>query len=266
MRHESAASAHAHEGSVTPLQPLGGLLRSVLARLFHRRSSPPNPNNTPSNPISASRALGGLAVVLALAVGLLFLLPGGLAWAQDAGTILYPENATGPVATYTAMDPEQTAITSWTLAGTDAAAFTIEGGVLRFAKSPDYETPADVVGTNPSTAAANDNSYEITVKAMDSTGKTGEKAVTVDVTDVNEPGTVTLSALRPQVSVVFTASLTDLDATASNSVTNPTWQWAKSSSKNGSYTDIDGAEVNTYTPTDAVGKSDIGDYLRATVS
>ena len=60
-----------------------------------------------------------------------------------------------------------------------------------------------------------------------------------------KPGTVTLSARRPQVSVAFTASLTDLDATESKPVTSPTWQWAKSSSKNGSYTDIDNAEEGT---------------------
>ena len=83
---------------------LGGLLRSVLARLFHRRSSPPNPNNPPSNPISASRALGGLAVVLALAVGLLLSLSGPLQ-AQEAA-IEYAENGMDPVATYTAVDPE----------------------------------------------------------------------------------------------------------------------------------------------------------------
>ena len=58
-------------------------------------------------------------------------------YAQDAnGPIMYPEKGTAAVATYTAVDPEGTAITSWTLAGTDADAFTIEDGVLRFAKSP----------------------------------------------------------------------------------------------------------------------------------
>ena len=208
------------------------------------------------------RALSVTAFLAALAVGLLFLLPGGLVWAQDAGTIEYAEDRTDPVTTYTAMDPEQTAITSWTLAGTDADAFTIEGGVLRFAKSLDYENPTDVQGTSPSTAAAMDNSYEITIKAMDSTGKAGEKAVTVEVIDVDEAGTVTLSARRPLVGVAVTASLADLDGT----VTNDTWQWAKSRSKNGSYTDIENAEAETYTPTDATGKSDVGYYLRATVS
>ena len=177
-------------------------------------------------------------------------------------TIEYAENDTGPVATYTAVDPEQTAIASWTLTGTDADAFTIEGGVLRFAKTPDYETPADVQGIGDPVASPDDNMYEITIRAMDSTGKTAEKVVMVEVTNEDEDGTVTLSARRPLVGVVFTASLTDLDGAA----TNPKWQWAKSRSKNGSYIDLDGAEAFAYTPTDASGKSDVGYYLRATVS
>ena len=104
--------------------------------------------------------------------------------------------------------------------------------------------------------------YEITVQAMDSTGKTAMKEVVVEVTNVDEDGTVTLSARRPLVDVAFTASLTDLDG----ATTNPKWQWAKSRSKNGSYTDIDNAEDATYMPTDASGKTDVAYYLRATVS
>ena len=223
-------------------------------------------NGFPGSFAGASRALGVTAFLAALAVGLLFLLPGGLVWAQDAGTIEYPENGTDAVATYTATDPEGTAIASWTLTGTDADAFTIVGGVLKFAKTPDYEMPTDVVGTGDSTAAADDNEYEITVQAMDSTGKTGMQEVTVEVIDVDEAGTVTLSARRPMVDVAFTASMADLDATIGSPVTSPKWQWAKSRSKNGSYTDIDGAEMATYEPTDASDKSDVGYFLRATVS
>ena len=47
--------------------------------------------------------------------------------------------------------------------------------------------------------------YEVTVEATDSTRQTGTKAVTVEVTNVEEPGKVTLSALRPQ-----SATLTSL--------------------------------------------------------
>ena len=70
-----------------------------------------------------------------LAAGLLFLLPGGLVWAQDAGTIEYPENGTGAVATFTAVDPEGKSIV-WSVAGDDMAGFSIENGVLTFKSSP----------------------------------------------------------------------------------------------------------------------------------
>ena len=259
MRHESAASGHAHEGSVTPLQPLGGLLRSVLARLFHRRSSPPNPNNPPSNrsssslPISASRALGGLAVVLALTVGLLFLLPGGPLHAQEAA-IEYAENGTGPVATYTAVDPEGTAI-KWSLAGLDAGDFSIDGGALSFKKSPDYETPKGGGATGPS------NTYSVTVVATDATRKASMKEVTVNVTNVDEPGTVKLTTLAPRAGIALTASVSDPDSAPAD-VTGAVWQWAKSQNGTSGWGDIDKATLSTYMPADG----DAGYYLRAMVT
>ena len=95
--------------------------------------------------------------------------------AGDA-TIDYAENGTGDVATYTAMDPEGTAI-SWSLAGDDAVAFDITDGALTFMASPDYEMPAD---------ADTDNMYSVTIQVTDQTMNTGMKEVTVTVTDVNE--------------------------------------------------------------------------------
>ena len=187
--------------------------------------------------------------------------------AQENGAIEYAENSTDPVATYTAVDPEQTAIVSWTLAGTDAGVFSIAGGALTFKKAPDYEKPGDVMGTDPSTAAATDNLYEVTVQATDSTSKMGTKNVVVEVTNVEEAGTVTLSALRPQSATMFTATLTDPDNIRTDNATGEittgvTWQWAKASSRNGVYSDIEDAESGTYTPVDG----DIGSYLRATAS
>ena len=195
-----------------------------------------------------------------------------LAFAQEDGPIEYAENGMGPVATYTATDPEGTAIVSWMVGGTDGGAFMIDGGVLRFKKAPDYEIPADIVGaTVGSTAAANDNTYEVMVTAMDSTGETGEKPVMVKVTNEEEMGMVELSARQPGSGVVFTATLTDPDSVTIDDLTGlidsgTTWQWESAPSKNGSYTDIDGAMAETYTPTDAAGKSDNGRFLRATVS
>ena len=172
--------------------------------------------------------------------------------------IEYAEKGMGAVATYTAVDPEMTDIVRWSLSGTDAGKFEIDGGVLTFEKSPDFEKPGDVVGTGTSTAAAGDNVYEVTVQATDETGKTGKKEVKVTVTNVEEPGKVTLSAVQPQSDVELTADHSDPDLR----VTDLKWQWAKSSRQNGSYTDIEDAISSAYTPVDA----DKEDYLRVTAS
>ena len=186
-----------------------------------------------------------------MAVGLVFLLPGGLAWAQDAA-IQYPENGTHPVATYTASDPEGASV-RWSLGGVDAGDFTIEDGVLRFAKTPDYETPKGSGTTDALT-----NTYVVDVQATDETRRTETETVTVNVTNVDEDGTVELSALRPQSATAFTATLDDPDGATSNAK----WQWSESSSKNGAYSPIDTATSATYMPKDG----NIGSYLRATVT
>ena len=186
------------------------------------------------------------ALLALLAVGTLSLLPGGPLQAQEAA-IQYPENGTGPVATYTAADPEGTEIVSWTLAGDDAGDFNIEGGVLTFKKSPDFEA-----------ALGMGNMYSVTVQATDETNKVGTRQVTVEVINLDEPGTVTLSALRPQSNVMLTATHTDPDM----GVSDLKWQWARSMSKNGSYTDIEHQIASVYEPVD----DDIDYYLRATAS
>ena len=90
----------------------------------------------------------------------------------------YPENGTGPVATYTTDDPENGQIT-WSLSvGDDSSHFAISNaGALTFSSTPDYEAPADA-GTN--------NVYLVEVRASDG-NNTGTLDVTVTVTNVNEP-------------------------------------------------------------------------------
>ena len=69
----------------------------------------------------------------------------------------------------------------------------------------------------------------------------GTKLVTVEVTNVDEPGVVTLSARQPMAGVLLTATLTDPDGATSNAE----WQWQKGSSN------ISGANHGeTYTPVD----------------
>ena len=74
--------------------------------------------------------------------------------------------------------------------------------MLTFKASPDYEMPGD---------ADKDNTYEVTVGAKDDDDIRGTRDVEVKVTNVNEDGTVTLSAVQPRVGVPLTASLTDID-------------------------------------------------------
>ena len=192
-----------------------------------------------------------LAVSL-LAVSLMFMLPGGLIHAQASDdTIEYPENGTGPVATFTAVDPEGESV-SWSLAtGGDMADFSIENGVLRFVSSPDFENPAD---------AGTDNTYEVTVQASDGgTDTTAMEAVTVRVTNVEEAGTVMLSTLQPQVGRAITATLSDGDGINDTNLTSIEWQWYRGNTPIAGATDGAGAITSMYIPT----AGDIGSLVSA---
>ncbi len=161
----------------------------------------------------------------------------------------YAENGTSSVTTFSASDPEGEDII-WTLTGTDMGDFTIVGGVLRFKSAPNYEMPTDVAGTSPSTAAADDNTYEFTVNASDGTNSATVN-VTIGVTNVEEAGVVTLSTLQPQVGEELTAELDDPDA--GGTTATPTWTWFRGGSV------IVGATTAAYTP--VVG--DVGSVLTA---
>ena len=175
-------------------------------------------------------------------------------------TVEYAENGTGPVATYTAVDPEGAAV-KWSLLVEDglvddAGDFSISGGALSFKESPNYEA---ATGGGPATANMA-NTYKVTVVATDATRRASSKVVTVNVTNVDEPGTVKLTTLAPRAGIALTASVSDPDGPAP--VTGPVWQWAKSRSSTSGWGDIDRAKSATYTPADA----DKGYYLRATVT
>ena len=97
-------------------------------------------------------------------------------------SIQYPEHGTEPVGTYTAVDPEGTEISSWTIEDTDAEHFQIsEDGVLTFVNPPDYEKPVDF---------RLNNTYEIRLIATDSgvPRASGRLQVRIEIRDVNEIG------------------------------------------------------------------------------
>ena len=152
----------------------------------------------------------------------------------------WPENATGTVATYKATDPEG-ATTTWTVLG-DASDFSIsDDGVLSIDNAPNYEVK---------------NFYQVKVRASDKQN-IAELDVTVTITNIDEPGVVTLSPTSPVVGTQVDASLTDPDLV--DTITG--WSWHHSSDKN-NWTLISGATGGAYTP----GNDDEGKYLQATAS
>ena len=131
---------------------------------------------------------------------------------------------TDAVATYVGTDPEGASI-SWDLRGADASFFTINGGVLQFVNSPDFEDPKDRSGDNTATPDAagtpddmSDNTYSVVIRAIasrasDDTGpaEAVDTRVDVTVTDVDEDGEVVISSLQPEITIPIMASLTDPD-------------------------------------------------------
>ena len=114
----------------------------------------------------------------------------------------------------------------------DAEHFVISSsGVLSFKFSPDFEM---TMGGS----ANNSNTYKVVVAASDNAlgAETTEKPiqvaykkVTVMVTKVDEPETVTLSAEQGQVGVALTATYNDVD-NEKPAATNLTWKWYLSGS------------------------------------
>ena len=230
-----------------------------------------------------------------LAVGLLFLMPGGPLQAQD-GAIEYAENGTDPVATFTGLDPEGRTV-YWDLVPTaeftaidvngdgdtedagdivatdiaDAGDFSISSdGVLSFKFTPNFEMPES--STTTGTLAAK-NVYKIVVVASDDAlGAALDDSVadirmkdyhkvTVNVTDVDEAGSITLSNQQPQVSVELTAALADQDTTPAQ-ITAAKWKWEHGTAADGPWTVIVGDTTAIETPVAGL----VGKYLRATAT
>ena len=105
------------------------------------------------------------------------------------------ENFDQVLATYTAADPEGSAVTRWSLGGSDAGDFTITDtseqagrttADLTFRNPPDFDRPAD---------GNQDNEYLVTIRPYD--GRVyGSYDVTITVTSDNEPPVITGSDAR----------------------------------------------------------------------
>ena len=132
---------------------------------------------------------------------------------------------------------------AWRLTGSDASRFSIsQSGVVSFKSTPDYESKS---------------SYTFTVNATVNGESATPLNVTVSVTNVEEPGTVTLSTDRPRAGARITATLKDPDTFTASDVN---WQWESSADGMGSWTAITGAMDASY----MVVETDSDKYLRAT--
>ena len=100
--------------------------------------------------------------------------------------------------------------------------------------------------------------YTVTVTATDPAGLYDTIEVTIDVDNVDEPGTVTLSSLQPIEGTPLTATLDDPDDVRGSA----TWLWAGSPNGSSSWTPISGETSDSYTPVAA----DVDRFLRATAS
>ena len=141
----------------------------------------------------------------------------------------------------------------------------VSGEMWQWQKSMDMSSWMDITGATMMsyTPVAADDGYYLraTVTYTDGHGSGKMKAsdaTTGPVTTVaDQPGMVSLSSMTPQVGVALTATLSDPDGM----ITGTTWQWSRSMTMDGTFMDIDGATMMSYTPVAA----DVDYYLRATV-
>ena len=119
------------------------------------------------------------------------------------------------LATYTATDPEGSAVTRWSLTGRDGGDFNISNaGALTFRNAPDYDRPAD---------SNRDNIYELTVRAYDATNRYGSLDATVTVLEVNEAAPVVTGRENHTVRENTTAALYTYRATDADRDTTIMW-------------------------------------------
>ncbi len=155
----------------------------------------------------------------------------------------------------TATDPDGDVLT-YSLSGIDASSFVLDGSTGQITVGSgtllDYESGP--------------TRYTVAVSVHDGRGAYGDDdstiddliEVSIDVSNVDEAGTVSVSLEKPEVGTALTVSLSDPDG----SLSDISWQWARSSDRT-DWQDMAGASSFTYyTPVDL----DADKYLRVTAS
>ena len=228
---------------------------------------------SPFKSMVARTAIFALVLALAISFATVGLAPSASAQQGDAPscvadtaaktvTCSYDEGDTVPVATFSAPDPEGQSV-EWELNGDDAGKFTIDGGVLAFKNSPNYE---DATNT--------DKKFDVTVRATEVLGANdagpanfSEFMVTVNIVDVDDPGKVTFDYKQPEAGAAWKATFKDEDSGAN---TGASYEWSvpkvsRPAIDNDAHWTVaagPGAATQTYTPDTSV----VGQVIRVKVT
>ena len=182
-------------------------------------------------------------------------------FSTETATRTLPENSGAGVnvvgGVITATDSDGGDTLTYSLTGADAASFEIDSNGQLKTKTG--------VTHNFNFEDTSNNSFSVTVNVRDSKDPVGVAntdtddtiAVTINLTNVDEPGTVSISGTLSGGSAL-TASLTDIDGTP----TSVRWRWARGDTAGGSFSNISSATSDSYT----LVAADVGKYLRATAS
>ena len=154
----------------------------------------------------------------------------------------------------TAIDPDGDILT-YSLSGTDASSFAIDGSTGQITVASDTTVDYESGPTRYTVVVSVHDGRD--AYGSDDTAIDDQIEVNIDVNNLDEAGTVAVSPTEPEVETALSASLIDLDG----SVSDVSWQWARSSDDS-NWTDITGSESATYTPV----ADDVGAYLRASAS
>lgn len=221
-----------------------------------RQSGPTIPVRSVSHLRLLPFLLAAICVTAALAV------PSIHAQAREPIAATYPENGEAPVLVLASTDPEGMGV-HWEVTGLDSDDFSIsQQGVLTFKDPPDFESPTDremLDDTNQALVVEEglDNEYHLVVHAIEvrEEGATrralsSSRNVVVVVRNVDEPGTVVLNRLRPEVGTPLTAMLIDGAGIEEGVI----WRWYTSKvidpdpSDNNHWSLVGDADSGTYTP------------------
>ena len=200
---------------------------------------------------SGKTAISGATVAVAAATG-------APTFADRVVSRSVDENSAGGVAVgepVEANDADGDTLT-YSLDGADASSFTIDtdsgqirvaaDAMLDFERKPLYSVTVSVTDNKDSEGNADPTVDGIVV-------------VTINVNNVDDDGSVTVTAGTPTAGTALTATLSDPDG----GVMSVTWQWQRTSLIMAEiWEDITGAESDSYTPT----ANDIGRFLRAVAS